>query len=87
MVGSLFLAMSGATLCMPILNSIITHRTPMELRGRMMGTTGAASSWGRVVGPLIAGANLALFGYSAAWMGCVLIVSLYLAWAVRGSAD
>jgi MFS family permease len=86
MVGSLFLAMSGATLCMPILNSIITHRTPAELRGRMMGTTGAASSWGRVVGPLIAGANLALFGYSAAWMGCVFIVSLYLVWAVRETA-
>jgi DHA1 family tetracycline resistance protein-like MFS transporter len=85
MVGSLFLAMSGATLCMPILNSVAVHRTPAELRGRMMGTTGAASSWGRVVGPLIAGVNLAFFGYSAAWMGSIAIVSLYFAWAIRES--
>ncbi|MEH6590375.1 MAG: MFS transporter [Halioglobus sp.] len=82
-VGSMFLAMSGATLCMPVLNSITTHRTPASLRGRMMGTTGAAASWGRVFGPLLAGANLALFGYSAAWVGCAVIVSFYLAWAVK----
>jgi MFS family permease len=85
-VGSMFLAMSGATLCMPVLNSITTHRTPLSLRGLMMGTTGAASSWGRVFGPLLASANLALFGYSAAWMGCVVIVSFYLAWAFNESA-
>jgi len=84
MVGSMFLAMSGSTLCMPILNSITTKRTPLELRGRMMGTTGAASSWGRVVGPVVAGANLALFGYSAAWLGCLFIVSLYMVWSFRG---
>jgi DHA1 family tetracycline resistance protein-like MFS transporter len=83
MVGSMFLGMSGATLCMPILNSITTHRTPPELRGRMMGTTGAAASWGRVVGPLLAGANLALFGYPAAWLGCLVIVSVYFTWAIR----
>jgi DHA1 family tetracycline resistance protein-like MFS transporter len=85
-VGSMFLAMSGATLCMPVLNSITTHRTPLQQRGRMMGTTGAASSWGRVFGPLLAGANLALFGYSAAWMGCVVIASFYLAWAFNESS-
>lgn len=87
MVGSMFLAMSGATLCMPVLNSIATHRTPMELRGRMMGTTGAAASWGRVFGPLLAGANLALFGYPAAFAGCVVIVSFYLVWALNERAD
>ena len=87
MVGSMFVAMSGATLCMPILNSIATHRTPAELRGRMMGTTGAAASWGRVAGPLLAGANLALFGYSAAWLGTLLIVALYFIWAVREHAN
>jgi MFS family permease len=87
MVGAMFLAMSGATLCMPILNSITTKRTPLQLRGRMMGTTGAASSWGRVVGPLLAGVNLAVFGYEAAWLGCVVIVLFYLAWAFRADVS
>ena len=81
MVASAFIALSGATLCMPLLNTIVSYRTPNELRGRMMGTTGAASSWGRVVGPLFAGANLALFGYTGAWIGCVLIVFFYFIWA------
>ena len=83
MLAAIFLAMSGATLCMPLLNSMTSHRTPLAMRGRMLGTTGAASSWGRVVGPLLGGANLALFGYAGAWLGCVLIAALYLAWALR----
>jgi len=83
MVGSAFIAMSGATICMPLLNTIVTHRTPHDLRGRMMGTTGSASSWGRVVGPLLAGANLALFGYAGAWVGCVVIVFFYLLWTLQ----
>ncbi len=83
MVASVIIAMSGATLCMPLLNAITSHRTPQEFRGRMLGTTASAASWGRVVGPLLAGANLARFGYSAAWLGCVAIVLVYLAWALR----
>ena len=83
MVGSMFVAMTGATLCMPLLNTVVTHRTPVEYRGRMLGITGAASSWGRVIGPLMAGSNLALFGYRAAWLGSACIVLLYLVWAFR----
>jgi MFS family permease len=83
MVGAMFVAMTGATLCMPLLNTIVTHRTPAQYRGRMMGITSAASSWGRVLGPLMAGTNLAVFGYRGAWLGCVCIVLLYLAWALR----
>jgi MFS family permease len=83
MLGAMFVAMTGATLCMPLLNTIVTHRTPAEYRGRMMGITSAASSWGRVLGPLMAGTNLAVFGYRGAWLGCVCIVLLYLAWALR----
>ena len=83
MVGSLYVAMTGATLCMPLLNTIVSHRTPAQYRGRIMGTTSAAASWGRVIGPLMAGANLALFGYRGAWLGCAAVVSLYLAWAFR----
>jgi MFS family permease len=83
MVGSMYLAMTGATLCMPLLNAIVSHRTPMEHRGRMLGTTSAASSWGRVIGPLMAGTNLAVFGYPGAWLGCSAFVVFYLAWALR----
>ena len=68
MVAVMFLTVSGATVCTPILNAITSHRTPPALRGRMMGTSSSASSWGRVCGPLFAGANLQLFGYSGAWL-------------------
>jgi DHA1 family tetracycline resistance protein-like MFS transporter len=81
MVAATIIALSGTTLCMPLLNTIISHSTPAEVRGRMMGTTGAASSWGRVAGPLIAGTNLAFFGYSGAWIGCIFIVFFYFLWA------
>jgi DHA1 family tetracycline resistance protein-like MFS transporter len=86
MVGSMFLAMTGATLCMPVLNTIISHKTKLEYRGRMLGITSAASSWGRVVGPLMAGANLELFGYRGAWLGAVAIVLFYLLWAFIGTS-
>ena len=86
MVGSMFLAMTGATLCMPMLNTIISHRTKLEYRGRMLGITSAASSWGRVVGPLMAGANLEFFGYRGAWLGAVVIVLCYLLWAFIGNS-
>lgn len=83
MVGSMYVAMTGATLCMPLLNTIISHRTPLDNRGRMLGITSAASSWGRVIGPLLAGTNLALFGYQGAWLGAACMVLLYLLWAFR----
>ena len=85
MVGSMFIAMTGATICMPLLNTLITHRTSANYRGRIMGATSAASSWGRVFGPAITGFNLAWFGYTAAWAFCALLVIFYLAWAVRES--
>ena len=83
MVASLFLAMTGATLCMPVLNAIVTHRTPMAYRGRMMGTTSAAASWGRVIGPVLAGFTLGLYGYPGAWLCCALILSFFLVWVFR----
>lgn len=86
MVASMFIAMTGATLCMPLLNTLITHRTPGKFRGRIMGTTSAASSWGRVFGPALTGFNLAWFGYSAAWAVCALMVACYLVWAFYESA-
>jgi MFS family permease len=86
MVGSVFLAMTGATLCIPLLNTIVSYTTTQEFRGRMMGITSAASSWGRVVGPLLAGVNLALVGYRGAWLGSAGIVVVYLLWACIQSA-
>ena len=83
MVGSIFVAMTGATLCMPLLNAIISHRSPVMVRGRMLGVSSAAASWGRVAGPLMAGFNLALFGYHGAWLGSLLVSLLYLAWVFR----
>jgi MFS family permease len=83
MVGSMYLAMTGATMCMPVLNTIVSHRTPLEYRGRLLGTTSAASSWGRVAGPLMAGVNLGIFGYGGAYLGSAAVVFLYLVWALR----
>ena len=68
---------------MPLLNAVVTHRTPVEYRGRMMGTTSAASSWGRVAGPLLAATNLGLFGYHGAYLGTACIIFLYLLWVFR----
>jgi len=82
MLAALYLAMSGATLCMPLLNTITSQRTSHQLRGQMLGTTASAASWGRVLGPLLAGANLTLFGYVGAWLGCIVLVMFYLAWAL-----
>jgi MFS family permease len=67
---------------MPLLNTLVSHRTPPEHRGRMLGTTSAASSWGRVIGPLLAGTNLGVFGYSGAWLCCACLLVFYLAWAL-----
>jgi MFS transporter, DHA1 family, tetracycline resistance protein len=82
MLTAAYLAMSGSTLCMPLLNTITSHRTPADLRGQMLGTTASAASWGRVIGPLLAGTNLALFGYTGAWLACIVLVTGYLAWAL-----
>ena len=78
MVGSIFLAMTGATLCIPLLNTIISFTTALEYRGRMMGITNSASSWGRVLGPLMAGTSLGLFGFSGAWRVSASLVLIYL---------
>ncbi|KAA1189660.1 MFS transporter [Pseudohalioglobus sediminis] len=82
MVSSMFLSMSGATLCMPLLNTIITQRTPAAQRGRILGTTAAAASWGRVFGPLMSGLALGTIGYSATWGLWSLALVWYLYWVI-----
>ncbi|MCB1688821.1 MAG: MFS transporter [Halioglobus sp.] len=81
MVGSVFLAMTGATICIPLLSTIVSYTTTLDSRGRMMGLTSAASSWGRVAGPLLAGGTLAAVGYRGAWLSSAGVVSFYLLWA------
>lgn len=82
MLAAVFIGLTGATLCIPILNSFTSQRTPVILRGRMMGTASSATAWGRVGGPLVAGGLLTGFGYSAAWSLFALLVSAYFLWAV-----
>jgi len=83
MVASIFVAMTGATLCMPLLNAIVSHRAPVMIRGRMLGISGAASAWCRVAGPALGGLNLTLFGYHGAWLGSLLVSFFYMAWCYR----
>ena len=87
MVATFFVTISGATVCTPLLNTVTSQLTPPQVRGRMMGTTASASSWGRVLGPLIAGVNLQLFGYSFAWFLCAMIAGAFLVWAFSQPAS
>lgn len=86
MVGSMFIAMSGATLCMPLLNTIISERAPREFRGRLLGATASAGSWGRVAGPLLSGIGLGLVGYSGTWAALAAVMLWYLAWVFHESS-
>lgn len=82
MVASMFISMSGATMCMPLLNTIFTQRTPARYRGRLMGTSASSSSWGRVFGPLLSGLALAVIGYSGTWGLWAVVVAFYFAWVL-----
>ncbi|MEM1402003.1 MAG: MFS transporter [Pseudomonadota bacterium] len=81
MVGSNIIALTGATLCMPILNAMVSRKASVEERGRLMGAASTAASVGRVVGPLAAGALLTAGGFTAAWSLPLLFVFGYLLWA------
>ncbi|HEY1075618.1 MAG TPA: MFS transporter, partial [Fontimonas sp.] len=78
-----FTAITGGTVCTPVLNALVANRTPMHLRGRMMGTTSSTSAFGRVFGPLMAGALLSQFGFHWAWIAGALAALLMAAWAQR----
>jgi MFS family permease len=82
MLASLFVAVTGATLCMPLLQSLTSQRSPPSLRGRMMGAAASASAWGRVFGPLIAGILITHFGYRVALLAFALIVGAFFCWTL-----
>jgi MFS family permease len=81
MVGSVLIALTGATLCMPVLNSFVSQRTAPQLRGRMMGAASSAAAWGRVLGPLLAGLLLTVGGFALAWALPAAMVAAYWLWA------
>lgn len=81
MVGSMFVLFTGATLCMPVLNSFTSQRSAPQLRGRMMGAASAAAAWGRVLGPLFAGMLLTVGSFQLAWSLPLGMVALYWLWA------
>lgn len=80
---SFFIAMTGANFCFPILNSLASKRADAHHRGQMMGATGSASAWGRVVGPLVVGFAVTHYGYPSAWAVLVVVSMYYLHWAFR----
>ncbi|WP_101760043.1 MFS transporter [Oceanicoccus sp. KOV_DT_Chl] len=77
---SFFLTVTGSTLCLPILNSITSKRTPLRFRGQMLGTTSSMSAWGRVTGPLLGGVILHYTGFNIAWVAGAILGLIYLSW-------
>ncbi len=77
-----FSAITGGTLCTPVLNALVANRTPTHLRGRMLGTTSSSAAFGRVFGPLYAGLMLSLFGFDIAWLSGTLVALLIVGWAL-----
>jgi MFS family permease len=81
MVGSLVLALGGATLCMPVLNAMTSRRGGADDRGRLLGAASAAAGLGRVTGPIVAGALLTWGGFRIAWVLPFVMVLFYCLWA------
>ncbi len=77
-----FIIVSGGTVCTPVLNTLVAHRTPIHQRGRMLGTTSASAAWGRVFGPLAAGFALSTFGYHLSWLLGTAIALCMIVWVV-----
>lgn len=75
-----FSVITGATLCTPVLNSLVSKRTAFIHRGRIMGTTSSMSAWGRMCGPIMAGVLLSIFGYQIAWLGGLLFCLWSASW-------
>ncbi len=77
-----FTAITGGTLCTPVLNAMTANRSPRHLRGRMLGTTSASSAFGRVFGPLLGGLMLSIFGFNLAWFSGTILALMIASWAL-----
>ena len=86
MILAFCMTVTGCSLCLPMLNSITSKRTPLRFRGQMMGTTTSMSAWGRVTGPLLGGVVLHFYGFSTAWLVALALCTFYLGWACRQPA-
>lgn len=78
-----FVALTGATFCTPVLNSLTTKRTPIEFRGRMLGTSAGIGALGRVFGPLVGAVVVAQWGFAAAWFILAIIGVVYTGWVIN----
>lgn len=87
MVASLIVAMSGSTLCMPLLNTMTSQHAAADERGRLLGAASTAAALGRVAGPLLAGALLTQWGFRGAWLLPFVMVGLYWVWAFFALPD
>jgi len=76
-----FTAFTGATCCLPVLNTIASSVVIPSERGRMMGATALTASIGRVAGPLVTGAVLVMTNYALAWLFVALPVVGLLLWS------
>ena len=72
----------GTTVCTPMLNTLVSKRTPPPMRGRMLGTTSSLSAWGRTFGPLVGGAALSLGNFQWAWAMGIIIALVYASWPI-----
>lgn len=81
MVAALIFAMTGGSLCMPVLNAMASRSGGTADRGRILGATSTAAGIGRVGGPLLGGALLSAFGFQLAWASAAVLVALYWYWA------
>lgn len=78
----MFIAYSGATLCLPMLNTMASGVVGQSRRGAMMGTTATTSALGRIVGPVATGFILASLDYQWAWLTLAVLVVLVFIWTL-----
>lgn len=76
----ILIAFTGSTVCLPLLNTIASELVNTSQRGRMMGATTTSASVGRILGPLLAAILLSEIDYSAAWLGCAILVVGLVLW-------
>jgi MFS family permease len=82
-VTAFFVAITGATFCMPVLNSLLSQRTPEAIRGKMMGTATSISALGRMSAPIAGGLMLTWFDFGAAWLLGIVMGFIYLSWVIK----
>jgi len=82
---AVFMAFTGATCVLPVLNTITSFAVGADDRGRMMGLTAFAASIGRVAGPLLAGGLLLWAGYTLVWIAVAVPILSVWVWSKTGA--